>query len=170
MQVRSFEVRAISPTTSPSSTRRSDPSVGDGHLYLGPDVALAAVLPPVCVTIRPAAAGQLPEENEANGTVERVAFQGSAFEVTARLSDTVTLRASVTIAEAETLGDVLSHGRDVTLAWRPADVIFVEDTEQAGASTEPDIGDVAGSERQRQANSATRVGEKRGLAQRILGC
>jgi spermidine/putrescine transport system ATP-binding protein len=137
--------------------------------YLTRGIAFAAVLPPACVGIR-AADRRLPGDNEVAGTVERLAFQGNGFEVTARLDDSLTLRAGVTIAEAETLGDLLSPGRDVTLAWRPTDVIFVEDTEQRVDSPAPETGGVADAEHHHLEPSAgTDVRTRRGVAQRILG-
>jgi spermidine/putrescine transport system ATP-binding protein len=138
--------------------------------YLTPGMAFAAVLPPACVGIRAAVDGQLPGANEVGGTVERLAFQGDGFEVTARLNDSLTLRAGVSIAEAETLGDLLSPGRNVTLAWRPTDVIFVEDTEQRVESPAPETGGAAGAERRHlEPSAAAGVAGKRGVAQRILG-
>jgi ABC-type Fe3+/spermidine/putrescine transport system ATPase subunit len=98
--------------------------------YVGSGMAFAAVLAPSCVRLRAASESDGPGQNEVVGRVERVAFQGSGFEVTVGLAESLKLRAGVTIAEADALGDSLSHGRRVALSWHPSDVLFVDDTEQ----------------------------------------
>jgi spermidine/putrescine transport system ATP-binding protein len=112
--------------------------------YVGSGLPFAAVLAPNCVRVRPATDTQSPGENEVLGQVNRVAFQGNGYELTASLTDSLNLRAKITIAESDSFGDLISQGRNVILSWDPADVMFVEDTGQYEIPQKPVLGDVTG--------------------------
>ena len=88
---------------------------------------LAAVLPPDRIQL---AAPQAPVgDGDPIGRIERVVFTGSVFDAHVRLSDELTVRVSLTIAEMAALGDQAREGAEVRLTWAPEDVIFVEDAD-----------------------------------------
>jgi ABC-type Fe3+/spermidine/putrescine transport system ATPase subunit len=64
------------------------------------------------------------------GTVERLVFTGSVFNVNVRVSERLEVRAALAIEEVAALREEnLRPGSLVELHWRPEDVVFVEDSE-----------------------------------------
>jgi spermidine/putrescine transport system ATP-binding protein len=88
---------------------------------------LAAVLPADRLSV--ARDGDVPESGRASaaGVVDAMTFTGSGFECLVRVAPDLRLKAALTPADVSALGGTLRHGDAVTLTWRPADVIFVED-------------------------------------------
>ena len=61
-------------------------------------------------------------------------FTGSVFNMHVRVSERLEVRAALTIEEVATLGEEnLRPEQVVELHWRPEDIVFVEDSEIAGA-------------------------------------
>jgi hypothetical protein len=80
------------------------------------------------------AKGSSDQRNAVRGTVERLIFTGSIFNIHVRVSERLEVRAALTIEEVATLGeDNLRPESLVELHWRPEDIVFVEDSEVAGA-------------------------------------
>jgi ABC-type Fe3+/spermidine/putrescine transport system ATPase subunit len=78
--------------------------------------------------------GSSEQRNAVRGTVERLIFTGSVFNIHVRVSERLEVRAALTIEEVATLGEEnLRREQVVELHWRPEDVVFVEDSEIAGA-------------------------------------
>ncbi|MBX5469217.1 MAG: ABC transporter ATP-binding protein [Thermoleophilaceae bacterium] len=100
------------------------------HLHDHADVA--AVLPRD--RVRVAMPDAVPDAaNAATGTVERVIFTGSAFNVSVRVSEELEIRAALTVDEVAGLGEeVLRQDSRVAVHWAPEDVVFVQDSEAAG--------------------------------------
>jgi hypothetical protein len=66
------------------------------------------------------------------GTIERLVFTGSIFNLHVRVGTELEIRAAVTIEEAARLGEEnLRPGAIVELHWRPEDIVFVEDSDAA---------------------------------------
>lgn len=98
-----------------------------------PGMRLSAVLPPDQVTITAGHdAPATPDCDFAFGTVEQVSFTGSEFAVHVLLADGSRLIAKVP-RHAMSAGHQLSTqpGAKVVASWRPADVIIVEDEDDA---------------------------------------
>jgi ABC-type Fe3+/spermidine/putrescine transport system ATPase subunit len=95
--------------------------------HLSPGTAMAAVLPHERVRLSPQAeAGGAP--NRTSGTIDRVVFTGSVFNVHVRVGDGRDIRAAVAVDDAARLGaDGLEAGRAVGLSWDAEDVAVVED-------------------------------------------
>jgi ABC-type Fe3+/spermidine/putrescine transport system ATPase subunit len=104
--------------------------------YLSGASSIAAVLPRNRIKVSPvkAVTGQ---RGVVRGTVERLVFTGSVFNLNARVSERLEIRAALTIDEVATIGEEnLQPDSIVELHWRPEDVVFVEDSESAGASAQ----------------------------------
>ncbi len=101
--------------------------------YLSEAPSIAAVLPRNRIKVSPAT-GSKGEGNAARGAVERFVFTGSVFNMHVRVSERLEVRAALTIEEVAMLGEEnLRPPRVVELHWRPEDIVFVEDSEVAGA-------------------------------------
>jgi len=112
-----------------------------------PDMALRGTLPPYLNEARSIAAvlprnriklsvakGSSDQGNAVRGTVERFIFSGSVFNAHVRVSERLEVRAALTIEEVAMLGEEnLRPESVVALHWRPEDIVFVEDSEIAGA-------------------------------------
>jgi ABC-type Fe3+/spermidine/putrescine transport system ATPase subunit len=90
---------------------------------------IAAVLPHD--RVRVAASDAAPADaNVATGTVERVIFTGSKFNVHVRVSEELEIRAALTLDEVAGIGDEnLRPDARVTVQWAPDDVVFVHDSD-----------------------------------------
>jgi len=107
---------------------------GNLPAYLNGAQSIAAVLPRnrIKVGLAKAAAGR---PGLVRGTVERLVFTGSVFNMHVRVSERLEVRAALTIDEVAALGEEnLRPDSTVELHWRPEDVVFVEDSETAAAS------------------------------------
>jgi ABC-type Fe3+/spermidine/putrescine transport system ATPase subunit len=101
--------------------------------YLNEVQAVAAMLPRNRIKLG-IAKGSSDQRNAVRGTVERLIFTGSIFNIHVRVSEQLEVRAALTIEEVATLGeDNLRPESVVELHWRPEDIVFVEDSEVAGA-------------------------------------
>jgi ABC-type Fe3+/spermidine/putrescine transport system ATPase subunit len=101
--------------------------------YLNEAQSIAAVLPRNRVKVG-LAKGSSDQRNAVRGTVERLIFTGSVFNMHVRVSERLEVRAALTIEEVATLGEEnLRPESVVELHWRPEDIVFVEDSEIAGA-------------------------------------
>ena len=101
--------------------------------YLNEVQAVAAMLPRNRIKLG-IAKGSSDQRNAVRGTVERLTFTGSIFNIHVRVSERLEVRAALTIEEVATLGeDNLRPESVVELHWRPEDIVFVEDSEVAGA-------------------------------------
>ena len=102
--------------------------------YLNEAQSIAAVLPRNRIKVG-LAKGSSDQRNAVRGTVERFIFTGSVFNMHVRVSERLEVRAALTIDEVATLGEEnLRPDSVVELHWRPEDIVFVEDSEMAGAS------------------------------------
>ena len=93
--------------------------------------SIAAVLPRnrIKVSLEQRSSGQ---RNAVRGTVERIVFTGSVFNIYVRVSERLELRVALTTDEVARLGqDNLSPGLAVELHWRPEDIVLVADSEIA---------------------------------------
>jgi len=69
-------------------------------------------------------------DHAVRGTIERLVFTGSIFNLHVRIGTELEIRAAVTLEEAARLGEQnLRPGATVQLLWRTEDVVFVEDLE-----------------------------------------
>ena len=101
--------------------------------YLKEARSLAAVLPRNRIKVS-VAKGSSDQGNAVRGTVERFIFTGSVFNAHVRVSERLEVRAALTIEEVAMLGEEnLRPESVVALHWRPEDIVFVEDSEIAGA-------------------------------------
>jgi len=101
--------------------------------YLNEARSIAAVLPRNRIKVS-LAKGSSDRGNAVRGTVERFIFTGSVFNAHVRVSERLEVRAALTIEEVAMLGEEnLRPESVVTLHWRPEDIVFVEDSEIAGA-------------------------------------
>jgi ABC-type Fe3+/spermidine/putrescine transport system ATPase subunit len=101
--------------------------------YLNEAQSIAAVLPRNRIKAS-LAKGSSDQRNAVPGTVERFVFTGSVFNMHVRVSERLEVRAALTIDEVATLGEEnLRPESVVVLHWRPEDIVFVEDSEIAGA-------------------------------------
>jgi ABC-type Fe3+/spermidine/putrescine transport system ATPase subunit len=101
--------------------------------YLNEVQSIAAMLPRNRIKLG-IAKGSSDQRNAVRGTVERLIFTGSIFNIHVRVSERLEVRATLTIEEVATLGeDNLRPESVVELHWRPEDIVFVEDSEVAGA-------------------------------------
>jgi ABC-type Fe3+/spermidine/putrescine transport system ATPase subunit len=99
--------------------------------FLNEAQSIAAMLPRHRIDVRIAKSSSA-QRDGVRGTVERSIFTGSVFNIYVRVSERLEVRAALTIEKATALGD-LRPGSVVELHWRSADVVFVEDSEVAGA-------------------------------------
>jgi ABC-type Fe3+/spermidine/putrescine transport system ATPase subunit len=101
--------------------------------YLNEAQSIAAVLPRNRIKVS-LAEGAGDRGNAVRGTVERFVFTGSVFNAHVRVSERLEVRAALTIEEVATLGEEnLRPESVVALHWRPEDIVFVEDSDIAGA-------------------------------------
>jgi len=101
--------------------------------YLNEVQAVAAMLPRNRIKLG-IAKGSSDQRNAVRGTVERLIFTGSIFNIHVRVSEQLEVRAALTIEEVATLGeDNFRPESVVELHWRPEDIVFLEDSEVAGA-------------------------------------
>ncbi len=101
--------------------------------YLNEVQSIAAVLPRHRIKVS-LAKGSNDQWDAVRGSVERLIFTGSVFNMHVRVSERLEVRAALTIEEVATLGEEnLRPERVVELHWRPEDIVFVEDSETAGA-------------------------------------
>jgi ABC-type Fe3+/spermidine/putrescine transport system ATPase subunit len=101
--------------------------------YLNEVQSIAAMLPRNRIKLG-IAKGSSDQRNAVRGTVERLTFTGSIFNIHVRVSERLEVRAALTIEEVATLGeDNLRTESVVELRWRPEDIVFLEDSEVAGA-------------------------------------
>ena len=101
--------------------------------YLSAAQSIAAVLPRNRIKLS-LAQGSTDQANEVRGTVERLIFTGSVFNIHVRVSERLEVRAALTTEEVAALGEEnLRSEKVVALHWRPEDIVFVEDCETAGA-------------------------------------
>jgi ABC-type Fe3+/spermidine/putrescine transport system ATPase subunit len=101
--------------------------------YLNEVQSIAAMLPRNRIKLG-IAKGSSDQRNAVRGTVERLTFTGSIFNIHVRVSERLEVRAALTIEEVATLGeDNLRPESVVELHWRPEDIVFLEDSEVAGA-------------------------------------
>jgi ABC-type Fe3+/spermidine/putrescine transport system ATPase subunit len=100
--------------------------------YLSEAQSVAAMLPRHRTKIS-LATGSSDRRNAMRGTVERLIFTGSVFNMHVRVSERLEVRAALTIEEVAMLGEQnLRSEQVVELHWRPEDIVFVEDSEIAG--------------------------------------
>jgi ABC-type Fe3+/spermidine/putrescine transport system ATPase subunit len=93
--------------------------------YLNDVSAIAAMLPRNRIKVSPANGGA---QDGVRGTIERLVFTGSIFNLHVRVGAELEIRAAVTIEAAARLGEEnLRPGAVVELHWRPEDIVFVED-------------------------------------------
>jgi ABC-type Fe3+/spermidine/putrescine transport system ATPase subunit len=101
--------------------------------YLNEAQSIAAVLPRNRIKVS-LAKGSSDQRSAVRGIVERLIFTGSVFNMHVRVSERLEVRAALTIEEVATLGEEnLRPESVVELHWRPEDIVFVEDSEIAGA-------------------------------------
>jgi ABC-type Fe3+/spermidine/putrescine transport system ATPase subunit len=102
--------------------------------YLNDVQAIAAMLPRNRIKVRPAN-GSREQRNAVQGTVERLVFTGSIFNIHVRVGAQLEVRVALTFEEVAMLGEEnLRPASIVELYWRPEDIVFVEDSEAAGAT------------------------------------
>jgi ABC-type Fe3+/spermidine/putrescine transport system ATPase subunit len=97
--------------------------------YLNDVSAIAAMLPRnrIKVGVR-----NTPAPDGVRGTIERLVFTGSIFNLHVRVGAELEIRVAVTLDEAARLGEEnLRPGAIVELHWRPEDIVFVEDMDAA---------------------------------------
>jgi ABC-type Fe3+/spermidine/putrescine transport system ATPase subunit len=93
----------------------------------GSGVAMAALIPHDRVRVV-APGSERSEAAGATGVVERAVFTGSVFDVCVRVGSSLELRAAVPPEDVAAVGaERLEVGQTVELAWRPDDILFVED-------------------------------------------
>jgi ABC-type Fe3+/spermidine/putrescine transport system ATPase subunit len=101
--------------------------------YLNGAQSIAAVLPRNRIKVS-LAQGSSDHRNAVPGTVERCVFTGSVFNIHVRVSERLAVRVALTIDEVAKFGEEnLRPDSTVALHWRPEDIVFVEDSEAAGA-------------------------------------
>ena len=101
--------------------------------YLDGAQSIAALLPRNRIKVSLANGSGDAQSKAVRGTVERLVFTGSVFNVNVRVSERLEIRAAMAIEEIATLGEEnLRPGSVVALHWRPEDVVFVEDSEVRG--------------------------------------
>jgi len=97
--------------------------------YLTDVSAIAAMLPRNQIKVSSLNSGA---QDGVRGTIERLVFTGSIFNLHVRVGTELEIRAAVTIEEAARLGEEnLRPGAIVELHWRPEDIVFVEDSDAA---------------------------------------
>ncbi len=97
--------------------------------YLEAAQSIAALLPRnrVKVSLEKESSNR---QSAKRGTVERLVFTGSVFNLNVRVSERLEIRAALAIEEVAALREEnLRPGSVVELHWRPEDVVFVEDSE-----------------------------------------
>jgi ABC-type Fe3+/spermidine/putrescine transport system ATPase subunit len=100
--------------------------------YLDEAQSIAALLPRNRVKVG-LADGSREQRNAVRGTVQRLIFTGSVFNMHVRVSERLEVRAALTIEEVAALGEENLRPQSVVeLHWRPEDIVFVEDSEIAG--------------------------------------
>jgi ABC-type Fe3+/spermidine/putrescine transport system ATPase subunit len=114
----------------------SHPDIGfTGRLppYLDRAESIAALLPRNQVKVS-LLDGLGDRPNALSGTVERLVFTGSVFNINVRVSDRLEIRAALTMEEVASLGEEnLRPGSVVQLHWRPEDIVFLADSDVAKA-------------------------------------
>ena len=102
--------------------------------YLNDVSAIAAMLPRNRIKV--GAAERVDSEQRCvGGTIERLVFTGSIFNLEIRVGADLEIRAAVTMDEAARLGEqTLRPGVTVQLHWRPEDIVFVEDHDAVRSS------------------------------------
>jgi ABC-type Fe3+/spermidine/putrescine transport system ATPase subunit len=101
--------------------------------YLNEAQSIAALIPRNRIKVR-IAKGSSERRNAVAGTVERVIFTGSIFNILVRVSERLAVRAALTIEEVATIGEEKLRPESlVELHWRPEDIVFLEDSEVSGA-------------------------------------
>ncbi|MEI2702256.1 MAG: ABC transporter ATP-binding protein [Baekduia sp.] len=114
--------------------------VGSAPGWLGADRPVAAVIAPDRVTLEPVASPEASSRDDGvSGTIERVVFTGSVYEVYVRVSEELEIRSALTVDDMHALGESGAAGSRVLASWAPADVIFVED-EVAHSSAAAEMG------------------------------
>ena len=101
--------------------------------HLNEAQSIAALIPRNRIKVRIAKASS-ERRNAVAGTVERVIFTGSIFNILVRVSERLEVRAALTIEEVATIGEEKLRPESlVKLHWRPEDIVFLEDSEVSGA-------------------------------------
>jgi ABC-type Fe3+/spermidine/putrescine transport system ATPase subunit len=96
--------------------------------YLDGAQSIAALLPRNRIKVSLAKGSIDAQQNAVRGTVERLVFTGSVFNVNVRVSERLEVRAALAIEEVAALREEnLRPGSKVELRWRPEDIVFVED-------------------------------------------
>jgi ABC-type Fe3+/spermidine/putrescine transport system ATPase subunit len=99
--------------------------------YLADVAAVAAMLPRNRIKVSPAK-GPGAAQDSVQGTVDRLIFTGSIFNIHVRVGAQLEFRAALTIEEVAKLGEEnIRPGSVVNLHWRPEDIVFVADSEAA---------------------------------------
>jgi spermidine/putrescine transport system ATP-binding protein len=102
--------------------------------FLNKAPSIAAMLPRNRIEVS-LATGAGSRQDGVRGIVERRIFTGSVFNIHVRVSERLEVRAALTIEAVARLGEEnLRPEALVELRWRPEDVVFVEDSEAAGAA------------------------------------
>jgi ABC-type Fe3+/spermidine/putrescine transport system ATPase subunit len=102
--------------------------------YLSGVSSVAAMLPRNRIKVGPAD-GRGDQPNAVRGTIERLVFTGSIFNLHVRVGERLEIRAALTVEEAARLGEEnLRPGSVVKLHWHPGDVVFVEDLDAVPSS------------------------------------
>ena len=103
---------------------------GEMPSYLDRLQPIAALLPRNRIKVSVARNSITEQRTAVRGTVERLVFSGSVFNVTVRVSERLEVRAALAIEEVGDLREEnLRPGSVVELHWRPEDIVFVEDSE-----------------------------------------
>jgi ABC-type Fe3+/spermidine/putrescine transport system ATPase subunit len=106
------------------------PLKGEMPSYLDRLQPIAALLPRNRIKVSVARNSITGQRTAVRGTVERLVFSGSVFNVTVRVSERLEVRAALAIEEVGDLREEnLRPGSVVELHWRPEDIVFVEDSE-----------------------------------------
>ena len=95
--------------------------------YLDGPRSIAAVLPRNRIKVS-LTTGPDDRRNSVRGTIERLVFTGSVFNIHVRASERLEIRAALTIDEVAQLGEENFRPESVVeLHWRSDDIVFVED-------------------------------------------
>jgi len=103
---------------------------GNMPSYLKTSRPVAALLPRNRIKVSIARNSSSDQRDGVRGTVERLVFTGSVFNMNVRVSERLELRAALAIEEVSVLREEnLRPGSVVELHWRPEDIVFLEDSE-----------------------------------------